>query len=165
MTKKTFLMCAAAVSLAAAAIAQEASPGPAYAGAAGAMVIPQGGGRMRRLGGGVARGGRYLSDALALECEAGAFENGAAMAARGLWHAQGWDWFGMLFGYERFDPFLSAGVRGWAPRGQVGPCFGVGMFYYIDNSWALRADFEATLGLDSSAEADFSISVGLQYSF
>jgi len=136
-----------------------------YVGAAGTLVLPQGGSSMRRLGGGAVRAGYYVSDAFAVEAEAGSFENLAGLAARGVWHMQGWDWFGNLFGYERFDPFLTAGARGWMLEGQVGPAFGVGAFYYLGDSWALRFDAEVVVGLDSSVEAVHCLSAGLQYSF
>jgi hypothetical protein len=120
---------------------------------------------MRRLGGGAARAGRYLSDSLALECEAAWLENSAGLAARAVWHLHGWSEFDMLFGYERFDPFLSAGARGWFHDGQVGPFAGLGAFYYLTDEWALRFDAEATLGLDTRVETVYSISAGIQYFF
>ena len=128
-------------------------------------VLPQGGSRMRRLGGGAARAGRYLTDSLALECEAAWLEDSAALAARAVWHLHGWEEFDMLFGYERFDPFLSAGARGWMHDGQVGPSAGLGAFYYLTDDWALRFDAEATLGLDTRVETVYSISAGIQYFF
>ena len=120
---------------------------------------------MRRLGGGAARAGRYLTDSLALECEAAWLEDSAALAARAVWHLHGWEEFDMLFGYERLDPFLSAGARGWIHDGQVGPSAGLGAFYYLTDDWALRFDAEATLGLDTRVETVYSISAGIQYFF
>ena len=149
-----------------AVVAQEGFDLPQrYVGAAGTLVLPQGGSSMRRLGGAAARAGLYLSDALAVEVEAGSFEDLAGLAARGVWHMQGWESFGRLFGYERLDPFLSVGARGWLPAGQVGPAFGVGAFYYLGDSWAIRVESELVVGLDSSVETVHSLSVGLQYSF
>ena len=136
-----------------------------YLGAAGSVAFPQGGGRMRRVAGGVARAGYYFGDDFALEFEAGRMEDLTSLAARGIWHAQGWEWFGKLFGYERFDPFATFGARGWTPRAQVGPSCGVGAFYYLGDTWAIRFDAEFVLGLDSRVETAHAISIGLQYSF
>ena len=129
------------------------------------LVLPQGGSRMRRLGGGAVRAGRYLAQSLAVECEAAWLENSAGLAARAVWHLHGWDEFDMLFGYERFDPFVSAGARGWIHDGQVGPSAGFGAYYYLTDEWALRFDADATLGLDTHVETAFAISAGVQYFF
>lgn len=136
-----------------------------YAGASAALTLPQGGARLRRLGGASARAGYYLSDDFAVECEAGWLEDRAALAARGVWHAQGWEWFGRLFGYERFDPFATLGARAWTPRGQVGPACGVGAFYYLGDTWAIRLDAELSIGLETRVETFHTLSLGLQYSF
>ncbi len=157
-----------AVALAAAtsfaAIADE-SLGEWYAGGAAQIVLPQGGSRMRRLGGGAARAGRYLAESLALECEAAWLENTCGLSARALWHLHGWRAFDMLFGYERFDPFLAAGARGWIHDGQLGPSAGLGAFYYLTDDWALRFDADVTLGLDTDVETAYSLSAGLQRFF
>ena len=129
------------------------------------IVLPQGGARMRRLGGGAARAGRYFTDSLAVECEAAWLENNAALAARTIWHLHGLKEFDMLFGYERFDPFLSAGARGWFHDGQVGPSAGAGAYYYMTDSWALRFDADMTLGIDTHVEPIYTLSVGFQYFF
>ena len=164
--RKSFAICAAiAPLLALAASAEEPAESGWYAGGAAQLVLPQGGSRMRRLGGGAARAGRYLTDSLALECEAAWLEDSAALAARAVWHLHGWEEFDMLFGYERLDPFLSAGARGWMHDGQVGPSAGLGAFYYLTDDWALRFDAEATLGLDTRVETVYSISAGIQYFF
>ena len=164
--RKSFAICAAiAPLLALAASADEPAESGWYAGGAAQLVLPQGGSRMRRLGGGAARAGRYLTDSLALECEAAWLEDSAALAARAVWHLHGWEEFDMLFGYERLDPFLSAGARGWMHDGQVGPSAGLGAFYYLTDDWALRLDAEATLGLDTRVETVYSISAGIQYFF
>ena len=127
--RKSFAICAAiAPLLALAASADEPAESGWYAGGAAQLVLPQGGSRMRRLGGGAARAGRYLTDSLALECEAAWLEDSAALAARAVWHLHGWEEFDMLFGYERLDPFLSAGAKGWIHDGQVGPSAGLGAF-------------------------------------
>ena len=164
--RKSFAICAAiAPLLALAASAEEPAESGWYAGGAAQLVLPQGGSRMRRLGGGAARAGRYLTDSLALECEAAWLEDSAALAARAVWHLHGWEEFDMLFGYERLDPFLSAGARGWVHDGQVGPSAGLGAFYYLTDDWALRFDAEATLGLDTRVETVYSISAGIQWFF
>ena len=136
-----------------------------YAQGAAQIALPQGGAGMRRLGGGAVRVGRYVADPLALECEAAWLENSAALAARAVWHLHGWKEFDMLFGYERFDPFLSAGARGWFHDGQVGPLAGIGAYYYLTDDWALRFDADATLGLDTHVEAAYTVSAGVQYFF
>ena len=157
---------AAAASLIALAVwAEEPAGNGWYAGGAAQLALPQGGSRMRRLGGGAARAGRYLADSLALECEAAWLEDSAVLAARAVWHLHGWGEFDMLFGYERFDPFLSAGAKGWIHDGQVGPSAGLGAFYYLTDDWALRFDAETTLGLDTRVETVYSISAGIQYFF
>ena len=164
--RKSFAICAAiAPLLALAASAEEPAESGWYAGGAAQLVLPQGGSRMRRLGGGAARAGRYLTDSLALECEAAWLEDSAALAARAVWHLHGWEEFDMLFGYERLDPFLSAGARGWVHDGQVGPSAGLGAFYYLTDDWAFRFDAEATLGLDTRVETVYSISAGIQWFF
>ena len=165
MSKSFALVAALAPLLAVAASAEEPAESGWYAGGAAQLVLPQGGSRMRRLGGGAARAGRYLTDSLALECEAAWLEDSAALAARAVWHLHGWEEFDMLFGYERLDPFLSAGARGWMHDGQVGPSAGLGAFYYLTDDWALRFDAEATLGLDTRVETVYSISAGIQYFF
>ena len=165
MSKSFALGAALAPLLAVAASAEEPAESGWYAGGAAQLVLPQGGSRMRRLGGGAARAGRYLTDSLALECEAAWLEDSAALAARAVWHLHGWEEFDMLFGYERLDPFLSAGARGWMHDGQVGPSAGLGAFYYLTDDWALRFDAETTLGLDTRVETVYSISAGIQYFF
>ena len=136
-----------------------------YAGGAAQLVLPQGGARMRRLAGGAARAGFYATDALALECEAAWMENVAGLSVRALWHLHGWNEFNMLFGYERFDPFVTAGARGWIHDGQVGPSVGVGAFCHLTDSLSLRFDADATLGIDTRTEMAFCLSVGLQWFF
>ena len=126
-----------------------------YVGAAGTLVLPQGGGKMRRLGGAAARAGYYLTEMLAVEGEAAWAEDACGLAVRGLWH-----WWG----YERLDPFFLFGAKGWI-NGDVGPDLGLGAFYHLTEALSLRADAEATLGLDTGAKMEYSLSLGLQYSF
>lgn len=126
-----------------------------YVGGAGTVVLPQGGAGMRRLGGASARFGYYLTEFWAVEGEAAWLENAAGLAAGALWH-----WWG----YVRFDPFFTFGVRGWI-RGDVGPKAGVGAFYHLTESLSLRFDADATLALDGETAMVYSVSGGLQWSF
>ena len=128
-----------------------------YVGSAATVVLPQGGSRLRRVGGAALRGGYYLDEFWAVEGEASWLEDSAGLAADVLWH-----WWG----YERLDPFFTAGARGWIGRsGQVGPKVGVGSFYHLSDSWSLRFDADATLGLDTRRSVDYTLSLGVQYSF
>ena len=138
-----------------------------YVGAAAAVVLPQGGSSMRRLVGGAVRAGWYFGEFWALEGEAAWLENMAGLGVDALWHIQGWPLYGDLFGYSRFDPFLTAGARGWTGRGsgQVGPAVGIGTFWHLTDDWSLRLDAVATLGLDSNVEVGHAISVGVQRDF
>lgn len=173
MTPRALILAAAAVlQLAAtqsAAFAAEDSEeeGGWYVGVSGALLLPQGGSCMHRVGGAALRGGCYVSDDWAIEGEAASLEDAAGLACAALWHVQDWSLYGDLFGYSRFDPFLTAGARGWIGRGcgQVGPKAGIGAFYHLTDNWSLRADADATLGLDTAREMLYTISVGVQYSF
>ena len=139
-----------------------------YAGVNAAIALPQGGlPRMRRLGGASLRAGSYFSEFFAAECEAAWMENAAVLAVQGLWHWQGGDLYGKLFGYSAFDPFFTFGARGWTGHGvgQVGPKGGVGAFWHLTEEISLRADADATFCLDSAAGVAYTLSVGIQYSF
>ena len=136
-----------------------------YVGAAGEIALPQGGGDLRRLGGGAVKGGYYFTDTVAIDGEVAVLENKVGGAVRGLWHLQGFEAFGKLFGYERFDPFVTAGARGWFADGELGPSLGVGALYYLTDSWALRLDADCTLGLERRVETVHTLAVGVQYSF
>ena len=138
-----------------------------YVGLSGSVLLPQGGSRMRRLGGATLRGGYYLTEDWAVEGEAAWLESAAGLSAQALGHVQGWSLYGDLFGYSRFDPFVTLGVRGWIGHGagQVGPKAGFGAFYHLTDSWSLRADADATLGLETNCEMLYSLSAGVQYSF
>lgn len=136
-----------------------------YVGGAGTLVLPQGGSNMRRLGGASTHIGYYATPALAFDAEAAWTEDKVGLAAKALYHLQGFSWWGMMFGYERFDPFLSAGVKGWINHGQVGPVVGLGALYYLTDSWALRAEADVTLGVESDVETIHTLSFGVQYSF
>ena len=126
-----------------------------YAGASATLVMPQGGGDMRRLGGATARVGYYVTEALAVEADAAWLEDCAGLGVQGLWH---------IWGYERFDPFLTFGARGWID-GDLGPVAGLGAFYHLTDNWSLRADAQATLGIDSDCDMVYSLGAGVQYTF
>ena len=138
-----------------------------YVGAAGSLMLPQGGSRLHRLGGAALRGGCYLDENWALEGEAAWLEDFAGLGVQALGHFQGWSLYGDLFGYSRFDPFVTLGAKGWIGDGcgQVGPKAGVGAFYHLTENWSLRADADATLGLETSCELLYSFSAGIQYAF
>ena len=126
-----------------------------YVGASATLVVPQGGGDMRRLGGATARVGYYVTEALAVEADAAWLEDCAGLGVQGLWH---------IWGYERFDPFLTFGARGWID-GDLGPVAGLGAFYHLTDNWSLRADAQATLGIDSDCDMVYSLGAGVQYTF
>jgi len=138
-----------------------------FVGVSGSLTLPQGGSRLRHVGGAALRGGYYLTENWAVEAEGAWLENVACVAVDTLGHFQGWDFYGDLFGYSRFDPFLTVGAKGWIGDGcgQVGPKAGLGAFYHLTDSWALRADADATLGLETNCEVLYSLSVGVQRSF
>ena len=158
-----FLMLAAAVC--AFPLSAESDGGWAVGGAA-QLVLPQGGSDCRRKAGGSVRVARYLTDSLALEGEAAWLEDSVGLSLRTLWHLHGWDEYDKLFGFSRFDPFFTFGAKGWiGSSGAVGPSAGFGAFWYLTDDWALRADADATLGLDGEVGMAYSIGVGVQYSF
>lgn len=138
-----------------------------YVGLSGVTLLPQGGSRLHRVGGAALRGGCCLTEDWAVEGEAAWLENLAGLSAGVVWHLQGWSLYGDLLGYSRFDPFVTAGARGWLGDGcgQVGPKAGVGAFFHLTDEWSLRADAEATLGLETNCEALYSLALGVQYSF
>ncbi len=160
----TFVSLMLCVNLFAAEGEEEASTG-FYAGVSGTMALPQGGSRLHAVGGAAFRGGWYLSDAWALEGEVAVLEDVCGLAAEGLWHWKGWEEYDKLFGYSRFDPFFTIGVRGALPGGQVGPAVGVGALCYLTDEWALRFDANALLGLETRCEMVYAIALGVQYSF
>ena len=136
-------------------------------GLSGSVTLPQGGSRMHRVGGAAIRGGTYLTEDWAVEGEVAWLENFAGLGVQALGHLQGWGLYGDLFGYSRFDPFMTLGAKGWVGDGcgQVGPKAGLGAFYHLTDSWSLRADADATLGLETNCEMLYSISAGFQYAF
>jgi len=138
-----------------------------FVGVSGALTLPQGGSRLHHVGGASLRGGYYLTESWAAEGEVAWLEDVAGLSVDALGHFQGWDLYGDLFGYSRFDPFVTVGAKGWIGNGigQVGPKAGLGAFYHLTDSWALRADADATLGLETNCEMLYTVSVGVQYSF
>ena len=138
-----------------------------YVGLSGSVTLPLGGSRMHRVGGAAIRGGTYLTEDWAVEGEVAWLENFAGLGVQALGHFQGWSLYGDLFGYSRFDPFVTLGAKGWIGHGcgQVGPKAGLGAFYHLTDSWSLRADADATLGLETNCEMLYSISAGFQYAF
>ena len=126
-----------------------------YVGASATLVMPQGGCDMRRLGGATVRVGYYVTEALAVEADAAWLEDCAGLGVQGLWH---------IWGYERFDPFLTFGARGWID-GDLGPVAGLGAFYHLTDNWSLRVDAQATLGIDSDCDMVYSLGAGVQYTF
>ena len=127
----------------------------AYVGVSATMLLPQGGNSMRRLGGGTARVGYYLSESLAVEADAAWMEDCAGLGIQGLWHC---------WGYERLDPFLTFGARGWID-GDFGPVAGIGAFYHLTDNWSLRGDAQATFGMDGDCEMVYTLGLGVQYTF
>jgi outer membrane protein W len=157
-TMKMMFAAAAVAATLSAAAAEEEESGEFdrwYVGASATLVLPQGGHSMRRLGGATARAGYYFTESLAVEADAAWLEDCAGLGVQGLWH---------IYGYERFDPFLTFGARGWID-GDVGPTAGIGAFYHLTDSWSIRADAQATLGLDGECEMVYSLGAGVQYSF
>ena len=150
-----------------AADAEEAEFDRWTVGATWQLLLPQGGSRLHHVSGGAVRGGYYLAEDWAVEGEVAWLEDSAGLSAVALGHLQGWTLYGDLFGYSRFDPFVTVGAKGWIGRagGQVGPKVGVGAFYHLTDDWALRFDADATLGLDTKREMLYSLAVGAQYSF
>ena len=139
-----------------------------YVGAAGQLILPQGGGRLDLAGGAVVRAGTYLAEPFALEFEAGQTEKYTTLTVDGIFHLSGIYYYDYLFGFSRFDPFFSVGARGWFDgdgRGEVGPKSGLGAFYHLSDHWSLRFDVDATLGLNGREEVDYTFSAGLQYFF
>ena len=165
MKKSITLALVMMTSMAFAQTEEETSDGW-YIGAAAELMLPEGGSRLHHVGGAAVRGGRYLSENWAAEAEAAWLEDLAGLSVQALGHLQGWDVYGDLFGYSRFDPFVTLGAKGWLGReGQVGPKAGLGAFYHLTDNWALRFDADATLGLETRCEVDYTLAIGVQYEF
>ena len=164
--KKYLAVAVAMVSATALAEVEVETTDSWYVGASAQLMLPEGGSRLHHVGGAAVRGGCYLTENWAVEAEAAWLEDLAGLSAAALWHWQGSDFYGDLFGYSRFDPFFTVGAKGWLGReGQVGPKAGVGAFYHLTDEWSLRLDADATLGLETRCEVDYTLAVGVQYSF
>ena len=181
------LLVLSVLALALAGVAEEESGGfpPAYLGASGGIFLPGNGSSLKRAGSVAARGGWYLSDNLALELEGGCVPNAVsshggnatvtAFAARGLFHLTGIEEFDLLFGCERFDPFVTFGASALfasrhvfaddSHRTAIGPAVGVGAFYHLTDSWSLRFDATAAMAVDTPCGMFYGLSLGLQWSF
>jgi len=139
-----------------------------YIGASASGLLPQGGSKVPAGAGASLRAGGYLSDYSALEGEVGWTRGAYGFGAQGLFHFQGWELYNRFFGFSQFDPFVTLGARGWIAEhghGQVGPKAGLGAFYHLTDNWSLRADADATLGLDTDVEMLYTLSLGVQYEF
>ena len=113
------------------------------------------GGVVDHSAGGSVRAGVYADEFFAVEVEAGRYEQHTTGAVGALWRWQGAEIYNRFFGYSKFDPFFTVGV----------PKAGVGAFYYLDDNWAIRADIDARLDLETWREVWCSASIGLQYDF
>ncbi len=177
------LLCASCVSFAAEE-SEEVSVPSWYAGAGAGMLLPGGGSSLSRAAQSSAHIGWYASDFVAFEFEGSCAPNASSggghaavtgLAARGLFHLSGWEAFGKLFGYERFDPFVTAGVQtllssrysfaDGSHRTAAGPAVGIGAFYYLTDTWALRFDATAAMSVDSPCGMNYGIAAGVQWSF
>lgn len=141
--------------------------GETYIGLGGEMLLPQGGARIgRRVAGGAIRLGAELGDYYSIEAEVGWLEQEATVAVQEMVHFAIFAEYDKLFGYSRFDPFFTVGIRDWmGSETQVGPKVGLGALYYLSDDWALRSDFEAMLGVEGEVEVDWTIGMSIQYSF
>ncbi len=137
-----------------------------YAGASALLLLPGNGTTLNRRAGGELRAGWYLAEDFAVEAQALWAEGLYGAGAGGLWH---------FFGYERFDPFLTFGVRGHFGDGRrfgdgrhrtaFGPCAGLGAFWHLTETCSLRADAVASLGFDSPCSMAYALQLGVQWSF
>jgi hypothetical protein len=183
--KKLVVLAVLALALPVAAEEEAGDCPPAYLGASGGIFLPGNGSSLKRAAMASARGGWYLSDNLALELEGGCAPNAAssrggnatvtAFAARGLFHLTGIEEFDLLFGCERFDPFVTFGAAALfasrhvfaddSHRTAIGPTAGVGAFYHLTDSWSLRFDATAAMAVDTPCGMCYGLSLGLQWSF
>ena len=125
-------------------------------GAGGSLLLPQGGGDVaRRCAGGEMRFGYYLDEFWLAEFATSRLENLTGFSADVLWH-----WWG----YERLDPFFTFGACVLVDK-EIGPAFGTGTFWHLDDHWSLRFDFTTALGLEHSTEMLYSFSAGVRRTF
>ena len=123
-----------------------------YVSAGASMVLPQGGAKTGRLGGGRAIAGWYATEFTALEGSFSLLENRYAASAGLLWH-----WYG----YERLDPFFVCGGS-WIEGAGAGPFGGVGFYWHLDDHWSLRFDCTHALLVDGGVDSVFSFSAALR---
>ena len=127
------------------------------------VLLPEGGARSQV--GLALRATAEFAEAYALEAEAAAFERRAGLALRGRCFWRAWEEYDLLFGFSRFDPFFTGGAKGFFHDAVFGPSVGLGAFWYLTDVWALRADADATLGLDGDIEMLYTVSAGVNLSF
>ena len=83
--------------------------------------------------------------------------------------------FDLLFGCERFDPFVTFGAAAFfasrhvfaddSHRTAIGPTVGLGAFYHLTDSLSLRFDATAAMAVDMPCGMCYGLSLGLQWSF
>lgn len=160
--KKFFLSLLASIAVCTGASAFE---GSFYAGAGACAVLPQNSSSMRNLTGAAFNFGWYVTDRLALEADVACLEHECALSCRALCHMGAWEEFDLLFGCERFDPFITIGASVWIDTPQYGPSLGIGAFYYLSDFWALRFDASAALGLEDDPSMVYGVSLGVTRTF
>ena len=77
--------------------------------------------------------------------------------------------------FERFDPYLAAGVGTYRANDRVfcegsrrqvtGPRVGAGMFYHLNDAWSLRADARTFMAVDDTCEFMYTADLGVAYRF
>ena len=187
-TARNLLACVlaalAAWSMPAAEAPGEDESGGWYVGAAGGLLLPGCGNSLRRAAEVSVRAGRYLDEYVAVELEGACAPNACSrdgngalsgVAARGVFHLSGIDFYDNLFGCERFDPFVTFGAAtrfgprhafaDGSHRTSTGPVAGFGAFYHLTDSLDLRVDAQAMLGADSPCGLLFAAVAGLQWNF
>lgn len=136
-----------------------------YASASGFASVRSGGGRLRRAAGAQAVAGFCPSASVAVEGAAGALADAGFFAARAVVHWNAWSEYDELFGYERYDPFLTAGACAWSRGGKAGPLLGAGLYWHLDERWSLRFQVEASAAWRVGRERTLLFSAGLGRSF
>ncbi len=156
-----------------------------YAGAAAGMFMPGSGVAARRAAAAEFTLGHSFSDCYALEaalfsvphasCASGGGCTLSGGALRALAHLSAIEEFDLLFGSERFDPFVTIGISSIFAthrvfndrdrRSGIGPEAGFGFFYHLDDFWSLRADARMGVALDSRSAVAGTVLVGLQCEF
>lgn len=153
-------------------------------GVGGGVLLPGNGNSLSRAAQVSIRGGYYLTESFALEFEGACVPNASSgsghatltgVSAQTLFHLTGWEAFDKLFGCERFDPFLTAGVQTFlssrhvfaddSHRTGTGPAIGFGALYWLSDMWAIRGDLKACLTLDSPCGMIYAAGLGLHCSF